>query len=627
MPNSSTKKCATCGTEFQETESPSGLCPACLMKLALSVSGLRSPAEAPAPARQSRWPVRIRWIIAAAALLAALLLVFALLRQPSAPARTIRFTVDPSPARLLLDPPSAAFALSPDGQTLAFVAQGPGGKPAIWIRTLDSFTSRQLTGTEDSRSPFWSPDSRALGFFARGKLRRVDVNSGIAQTLCDAPGLNEGAWSRDGRILFGGAGALRIVSSSGGVPQPATRLDPSRQDLAHHSPEFLPDGDNFLFVSNSRTPERSAIHAGSLQSQQIRTLRPLAGRDRRAGFAASESGARGYLVFLDNGALLAQPFDAHQFSVLGDAVLIAEAPVSAFSLSHNGTLAYTTGRHQSELAWFDREGRQMSPAIAEGEIRHASLAPGGNMIAYDLAGGGNGMSSIWLHSMEREVRTRLTFGSAGAASPVWSPDARGIAFLSAADSGASIRFMSASGTQKEEILYSSPAPIASMDWSPDGRFILFAGGKGNSDLWSLPLAGDRRPAPIANTSFEETSPAISPDARWLAYASNESGRQEVYLQTLPAAGARLQISNEGGSEPRWRRDGRELFYLAPDGALVAVAISIDRDHPRLGRPQPLFHAPSATSFAVTSNGTRFLVVTRSENASHAIHLVIPWRAM
>jgi len=533
----------------------------------------------------------------------------------------------PEVVRFQIPPPGKSdftqqtYLLSPDARKLAFGAAGPGGASQLWVRSLDTLETKPLAGTENATAAFfWSPDSRSIGFATnQNRLRRVDASGGPPQTVCDLPAqYRGGAWSSAGVIIFGSAGrGLMRVSEAGGTPAPLTGL--TRSDIEHSVPAFLPDQHHFLYFR--RGGENTGIYIGSLdaKSDQQGSKRLLAS-DGGAAYALLPDSKSGHILFGREGSLMAQPFDPAKLETTGDAVPIAEGlPRSIpppFSASLTGVLAYragTGGGVDRRLTWFDRTGKSLGTAGEPGDYNTVSLSPDGAKVAVSRTDGGN--TDVVVHEFAQHNTMRLTFDPALDMWAVWSPDGSHIIFSSAREGPQNLYRKTSSGAGAEELVFKSNEPKFAQDWSRDGRFLLYSTGSGNLDLWVLPLDGEPKPQKYVATEFNESQGRFSPDGRFVAYSSNASGRSEVYVQPFPnAAEGKWMVSTGGGSAPRWRRDGKELYYTSADSKIMAVEVSTTQTFKK-GVPKELFSAPiwgggtstNVTRYDVTADGQRFLI--------------------
>jgi len=582
----------------------------------------------PRPKRALAWMA----LVAAVATVAALALAVAYFRRTPAEARAVSLALPP--------PEKASFgpiAVSPDGRRVAFTAT-QAGRTQLWVRPLDSTAAQALPGTEDASYPFWSPDSRFLGFFAQGKVKKIEASGGPPRTLADAPAGRGGTWSRDGVIIFApapGAGLSRLAAS-GVEAKPLTTLDPSRLENSHRWPVFLPDGRHYLCYVRSPLREHRGIYVFGLDSKKgIRLL----GDESNVAYVEMPSGP-GYLLFIREAALLAQPFDAKQLQLAGEPFSVAErvgyeASFSwgAFSASNNGVLVYDPiGPSLSDqLTWFDREGKRLGAVGSPVGVHYQPwLSPDEKSVAieqFDL----QLTFDIWLIDLSRGAPSRFTFDPANDQYPVWSPDGSRIAFASSRNGLLNLYLKVATGAGQEELLQKSAIAQAPEDWSRDGRWLAYweRHPETSVDLWVLPLSGDRKPVPFLRTKANEHGGRFSPDGKWMAYHSDETGSQEVYVQPFPASGGRWQVSKDGGGYPKWRRDGKELFYLAADKKIVAVDVETGSTF-QVGVPRPLFETRISVPyahFAVTGDGRRFLVPTPVAGAqSTPATVVLNWTA-
>jgi eukaryotic-like serine/threonine-protein kinase len=578
---------------------------------------------------------RIAWAAAGLLLLTSLALTFAYFRG-SAPSRA-------RPVRLQMNAPAnTAFAdsvaASPDGNWLAFTATHPDGNSSLWIRSLDSLVARALPGTDGARQPFWSPDSRALGFFAGGKLKRTELSAGTPQTLAEASlDPRGGTWGRDGTIVFAPSfqGGLLRIAATGGKVSPAIALDSIRKEQTHRWPSFLPDGRHFLYyTSRGGGEEPGEIFVGSLDQQ------PPARVVESSSLAMF--GAPGYLLFVRGKTLLAQPFDVDRLRLNGRPVAIADqlslsgsiAGLRTFSVSSSGVLAYHAGSgNKTQLAWLDRAGRELGVIGPPADHYAPRLSPDGTRLAenlWDRDTSTNG--DIWLTDLTRSIASRFTFHPAEDTQPVWSPDGTRLFFASSREGVQQLYQALSDRPGSEELLLRSGAWKATDDVSPDGQFLIYEtiDPKTQIDLWLLPLSGDRRPKPFVVTPSEEYGAQFSPDGRWVAYVSNESGRSEISVQAFPSPESKWQVSSAGGTMPRWRKDGRELFYLGAEGRLMAAEVSLSPSFDSRV-PTALFNVSLLQSpdrqYDVSPDGTRFLVNRVSKGTqSTPMTVVLDWAA-
>jgi eukaryotic-like serine/threonine-protein kinase len=582
-----------------------------------------------APARSRS---RLAWAIVPLAMLAGAVIAgvvaWSARPAPAAPP-TVRFEVPTPPTD---DPVS--MALSTDGRQLAYVAKGER-RQQIWIRALDRVEARPLPGTEDASYPFWSPDGRAIGFFAENKLKRIDVAGGVPLAITDVPNARGGAWSSQGVILFvpGVNAPIFRIATTGSASSMATELGPDTGP-AHRWPQFLPDGQRFIFQSALGPPETNGVYLGSLDGRK--PVRLMA-RGNAARFVPP-----GTLLIVEQGALLAFSFDPKNGTVSGEPATIAHAlgsgvGTAALSTSDTGVLAYRVGGgQQRQWRWIDRQGRT-GGAIGEAALDAISapeLSPDGRTLVLFRQPQGN--NDIWLLDLGRGVYSRLTAGPPASALPLWSPDGRSVVYSSRRGGGGIFR-RSVSGNGEEESILTVPNTATPLSWSSDGRLLVIraAGERTGADLFAIDMTGDRKPFPVVQTPFDEAEAQISPDGRWLAYGSNESGRYEIYLRPFPAGGPRVQVSAAGGAQVRWAPSGKELFYVAPDRRMMAVEVRAGRDAPDVSAPVALFptNLPSGTNilggkpqYVVTRDG-RFLLNTAVDATNTPpITIVLNWQS-
>jgi serine/threonine protein kinase/Tol biopolymer transport system component len=579
---------------------------------------------------------RVAWLVAAISLVAAIVAIaIGLYVRPAAPELML--------SRLdVVTPPTSdpfSFALSHDGRQLAFVGTADGIS-RLWVRPLDQATARPIVGTEGASYPFWSPDGRAIGFFSDGKLKRVDVAGGLPQVLADVPGARGGTWNRDGVIVFAPQQAgLMQVAATGGTPTVLTHLAAGQG--SHRWPQFLPDGRRFLFFVGLGQVNAHGIYLGSLDGRT--PTRVLAGET--AGSYASP----GYVLRVEQGILVAHQFDAESGLVSPEAVPVAEAVGtddgtfhSALSVSDAGIVAHRSGGvARRRLVWVDRTGTMTGVVRPpdDASLGAPELAPDGRRVAVNRAVQGNFDS--WLIEAARGTATRFTFDAANEGIAVWSPDSSRLVFASARNGKWDLFEKPANGATDEQPLLVTARDKVPLDWSPDGQVLLYTSQdpKTGLDLWALPLAGERKPVPIVQTQFDERQGQFSPDGRWMAYVSNETGSDEIYIRPFPGPGSKWQVSTTGGIDPRWRRDGQELFYVAPDGKLMAVPIQVTADSHILSPGTPIALFPtrfanganitlgpllSKAQYAVARDGRFLMNVAAEDTTPSPITLVLNW---
>ena len=580
--------------------------------------------------------VRLWQAAAALLLIAAAAFAWLALRSTPQTRQVIRADIPaPDGTAFDLDPGGpGAVAVSPDGTQMVFSARDEAGQILLWVRRLSDSSARPLPGTEDGAYPFWSPNGRSIAFFSGdAKLRRVDVAGGPPVTICPAPNGKGGSWSDDGRILFTPAHntPIQVVDAAGGEPRDATEL--REGETGHRFPVWLSDG-RFLYLARARAGEEAdRIRVGSVEGSDD---------DRELLAAASNAvPVSGRLLFIREGNLMAQPFDTTSAKLMGDAVPIADdilyisgARLGVFSASRNGVLVFQGGSvdTETELVWFDREGTEIDQ-LGDG-VRHRDiqLSPDGRFAAAEILDDQSGASDVWVYDLARRLRTRFTFDPTMDWWPVWSPDGSRLAFSSIRDGSNNLWVKEVGGADEEQLLFKDDeAELGAAAWSPDGRHLVFARFNTQDwDIYALDLESDEATAVIAS-SFREWLPELSPDGRWLAYASTESGRPEVYVTTFPDPGRRWQVSTAGGEFPRWGGDGSELFFVAPDGHLMAAEIDGRSDTLIVGELESLFSWPRASGFrypyAVASGDDRFLV-NRAVSSEQAfpLTLVYNWDA-
>ncbi len=543
------------------------------------------------------------------------------------------------PLNVQLDPENASIALSPDGRKLALALSRPGEKPQIWVRSLDSLNVQPLEGTEGASDPFWSPDSRFIAFFADSKIKKVESSGGFVQTLCDGFGRG-GTWSRTGVIVFpsGPFNGLSQVSASGGNPIRITT--PEREDMTHRLPHFLPDGRRVLFFSGTRVDDKNnGIYCLDLKSKKIE----LVAHANSEGYFVEP----GYLVFVRDGELMAMLIDPKLLKPKGEAVRLADGVrfnpdrwTGDFSLSETGLLIYQSGSFvpMSQLTWFDRQGNKLEIVGEPARFfQRISLSPDGKRSLATVRSD-NGSDNLFIYDLARGVGRRFSFTVERVSSPLWSPDGRQVMY---GNGNGELILAQVEGTSAPRKLvsggpYHERLPTS---WSPDGANVLFQSyfGKIGFEMWILPLAGNRLPYRIITTpenpvrSFATGDPlgGFSPDGKWLAYLSDESGQMQLYVAQFPSAGEKQQISADGALRGFWRQDGKEILYVTREKKLVGVPVDIRGDRLQIGQSNPLFMdriLPNYTNLAISQDGQRFLMAIPVEEQAPPVTLVTNWTA-
>ena len=597
---------------------------------------------------------RIAWLVAAVSMTALIVTALVALRMSRSAAPTsdpVQFSIAP-PEKTVFGGPAAGgtgraaqLAISPDGRNIVFVA-GAQAAFQIWVRPLASEEARPIQGTEGGAFPFWSRDSQFIAFFAGGKLKKVAIAGGPPFELADAPTGRGGTWNRDNVIVFdraGGSGLFR-VSSGGGVPSPVTTLADGED--AHRWPHFLPDGRHFFYTAVTGTccpaSKPGTIKIGSLDQNE--PVVALLEADSSATYAFNR------MLFARDQALMVVPFDPDRRQLAGDAVPVTTQVstegsryVSA-SVSENGTLVYASGASlNTQLTWFDRAGTILG-TLGDGAVDvNLSLSPDERHVALALRSADN--LDIWTINVAGNVRNRVTWDVQPEGWPVWSPNGTTIVFGSMArglggpPEKARLFQIPANATGKKDLLVEAvgtpsrpcgprQCALAPTDWSADGRFVLYTFGgtfPATSDIWAVPLSAERKPFPVIQTEFNESQGTLSPDGRWIAYTSDETGQPNVHIQPFLRAGGKNRISPSGGRNPHWRADGRELFYLDAAGTMMAVPIDLTSGS-AAALPKTLFSAGVVSlnnMYAVTKDGQRFLV-NRSAAIATPLTVIVNW---
>ena len=578
-----------------------------------------------------KWP----WAVAGVMTLALAALAFLHFRETPPPEHILSYTLTPPDGVQNIH----SFAVSPDGRTIVMAA-AVNGKRQLWQRPLDALQWQPMPSTDGGAYPFWSPDSRNIAFFAGGKLRRIAASGGPSQPVCDAADGRGGSWNRDDVIVFSPTPqdtAVQRVPAGGGVP-----VDVTRTKGVYRFPRFLPDGRHFLYLVSGSTPEKNGTYVSTLDGTENR--RVLADNSS-VEFALSAAGRLGHLLFIRENTLMAQPFDSGNTQLAGDVYPVGEgvnftsvnnfAPVTA---SGNGVLLYWTGGGggaggTNQIVWYDRTGKLLETVVPPGPVLMPAISPDEKTIAFSRGDSGSANRDIILRDLGRQNDRRLTTDASANITPFFSPDGDRVVFRSNRDGHLGDLYQRAStGSGRDELLLSTPGAKMVDHWSRDGRFMVYTeqDPKAKNDLWVLPMGPDGKPSgkpmPFVHSEFNEGHGQLSPDSRWMAYTSDKTGQPEVYVQPFPSADNELRISTGGGQQPRWRGDGKELFYATPDGKLTAVTVTAmpgPKPFLKAGAPLALFdaHFSSQTqnffNYDVTADGKRFLVAANPSAASSA----------
>jgi len=552
------------------------------------------------------------------------------LHQPRSEAHVVRFELQPDTVSLPLAFAAGGIpAVSPNGQRLVFPAVN--GKGRLWIRSLDSPTVQPLPEGETVCYPFWSPDSRFVGYYAyvtntRVEIKKIDVRGGSPVTLCNFRGEDAeggGTWSQDGIILFAQHGTLHRVSAAGGEAKPVLQLDKSRQEMLQKFPCFLPDGRHFVYRSRSAAAGKSGIYLGSLDSPETRMLIP--------GESNVSYAPPGFLIYGRQDTLLAQPFDIKKLQLAGEPFPIAEnvaraigMPISLFSVSQNGVLLYrSAGFRKLQLAWYDRSGVRQASIGVPGTYVSISLTPDETRLALDQAEPFTQTLNIWTLDLSSGMLTRQTRHPASEWQPVWSPDGREFVFSSDRDNHPKRDlYRKVVGETGEQLLFESHSNKVPLQWLRDGS-ILFL--DDDEAFYLLPLSGERKPMLLFKPGYELGGARVSSDGHWVAFESQASGRWEIYIAAFPAFTEQQQISNGGGCGPKWRKDGKELFYIGPERKMMSLnaraGVAL-----KTGVPKVLFQIREPYPYSVTGDGKRFIFLEPADEPRTPFMVVLNWAA-
>jgi eukaryotic-like serine/threonine-protein kinase len=567
----------------------------------------------------------VPWALLAVVSLAAAVLAVAYFRQRPSEAHVVRFQIPPPEGGILC--PSCIPAVSPDGRYLVTTGKYLGGTHRLWLYSLDSLAPRPLLETDQAYDPFWSPDSRFVGFFQGNELKKIDIAGGPPRLICSIPFPPAGGdWSPDGTMLFSSPSGLRRVSAAGGEPTVAIGLDKSRKEIRQMWPHFLPDGHHFLYSSRSSDAAKSGVYLASLGSAETRRLFFY---ELNVAYAPP-----GFLIFGQQETLMAQPFDERSQQITGDPFPIAEhvgfitdGPRSLFAVSKTGVLAYRAPEsNHTQLAWYSRDGKRLGSIGGPGDYGQIVLSPDEERLAVERPDAASHNTNVWILELSSGIFSRLTFTDD--MDPVWSPDGHEVLFMSRREDRFGL-YRKALGAGEETLIYDSPEELYSENWLPDGKSIVIID-QGGRAFSQVSLSGERKPVALMKSAFGQDEPHVSPDGRWIAYNTTETGRWEVYVATFPGFTGKRQVSSNGGGQALWRKDGKELFYLSLDGKLMAVDVKVGATI-ETGLPKVLFQTPLVVSplddqYCVTADGRRFLIGEPVGVAAKPITVVLNWTA-
>jgi serine/threonine protein kinase len=579
------------------------------------------------PITHSKFPRQLMgWALAALTILAGAIYVARVRTDTSLHPETIKASIQFS-EQIELDP-TGPVAISPDGKLMVFLGSKAGSVSQLWLRRFDVLTQTALPSTEDAQNPFWSPDSRWIAFASEGKLKKISINGGSPLEVCEAGANRGGSWGSSGTILFvPGLGApVYAVSANGGTPIAVTQLDQSLHEFTHRWPQLLPDGKHFLFFSRGSENRTYLGRLGSTERKLILT------NDTNAFYASP-----GFLLFVRRGTLMAQPFDLKRFELSGTPVTIAEHTATyglwqhaLFSVSDSGMLTYLTRReHPTQPAWVDRAGNTLESLDAPAEFTEAAISPDGQKIAFVINDPNDDTTNIWSLDVSRHLRSRLTFEPLVAYFPVWAPDGNRVLFASNRLGQANTFSIPANGMGQAELFLASDSGNLPTSWSSDGRFVAFTRSPNVNmerfTVWIYPTFGDKKAYPLLPANQARQWGAVfSPDGKWLAFQADESGISEVYIVPFPETNSRIQVSKDGGWNPRWSRDGKELLYFSSNGNLTVASLRPAQNGIQIGSTRPLFKT-NTSDFQISLDGKRILIFKDVGSVKpSAINLITNW---
>lgn len=556
-------------------------------------------------------------------------------------------TVESGKVAFTIQPPgrvsgNGQISISPDGRTVAVLVTVDSTN-VIWLRPIDSLEGQTLQATQGAQGfPIWSPDGRSIAFQASGKIKRIDLADNIVRDLADLPSDVRGfggTWNRDGAIIYfqGGSGLFQIPAS-GGKPTFVPGYE-QRADGIDRWPSFLPDGRHFIFLSTGSDQLKSEVYVGSTDSAERKLLFES---DSNAVYSPSNDGNAGHILFTRGGALLAQGFDAGSRQLIGEPFRVAEQirvnfnSRAFFSVSDNGNLVYDPSaetEQSRQINWYDRSGKEIGAVGQPGPITNLELSPDERFLAIARRTIGTTANDVAVIDTLRGTTLRLATTPGETPQAIWSPDSKFVVWNDFENGKYRLLKKFSSGAGEAEVLLESPVRVFPTSWSPDGRFILYSRTDNVSkrDVWVLPLEGDRKPIPFFSTPTEDWDAFFSPNGKYIAYLSGESGKDEIYVQTFPSSADKWLISTSGGISPRWSQNGRELIYGGRDGKLMSVTIKAD-DRFEAGVPQPLFDITMARAvrgddYLVANDGQRVMFISRGTDGSlPPINVILNWPA-